>query len=318
LILCKEFAEKHGGTITAKRNIEKGACFLFTLPNSKPVIANEQTGVANHASKQYVTPDDWHDESVASLPLVLIAEDDDDIRWYIKQTLISDFQITEAVNGNDAALMAFEKMPDVIISDMNMPGLNGVDLCIRIKDHHQTSHIPFIMLTAEKGSDKKVSGFEHGADDYITKPVEPAVLRARIHNILETRRKLKTIYQKDITSEPETFTTNTVDQEFMEKLNNIIETRMADSDLNPDSLAQDMNMSRTGLYMKVKALTGESVSIYVRNVRLKESRKLLKSRKMNVSEVAYAVGFNQLPYFTSCFKEAFGITPTEFINGQKV
>jgi signal transduction histidine kinase/ligand-binding sensor domain-containing protein/DNA-binding response OmpR family regulator len=315
LILCKEFVEKHGGQIAAGNNEGRGARFSFSLPLSNAVV--EEDFITHDLSDQnFSAAAQPMSNGFHGLPIVLIAEDDDQIRWYIKQILFPDFQVIEAVNGADAIALTNEKTPDIIISDLMMPKVDGLEFCKTIKSNTQTSHTPFIMLTAERSSDKKVSGFEFGADDYITKPIEPNVLRARLHNILENRRQLKSIYQRDIAALPETFTTNTVDQAFLENLNQIIENQIANPDLNPDHLAREVHMSRTGLYMKVKALTGESVGIYIRNIRLKESKKLLRERKLNISEVAYAVGFNQLPYFTTCFKEAFGMTPSEFISGK--
>ncbi|MGL1885900.1 MAG: response regulator [Reichenbachiella sp.] len=312
LILCKEFVEKHGGIITVKENIDKGARFSFTLPASNTSIEPvDSTGT--FPKSQSIVENNSDGSNTESLTTILIVEDDDDIRWYIKQTLFPEFQVLEAVNGNNGAAKVLAHMPDLIISDMNMPGINGLELCEKVKSNPQTSHIPFVMLTAERSNDKKIEGFGNGADDYLTKPIDAAVLRARIFNILETRSMLKSIYQRDITSDPAAFTTNTLDQEFIQKLNDIIESRLVDEKLSPDTLASDMNISRTGLYTKVKAITGESVSIYIRNVRLKESCVLLKAKKMNISEVAFAVGFNQLPYFTSCFKSTFGMTPTEYI-----
>jgi ligand-binding sensor domain-containing protein/signal transduction histidine kinase/DNA-binding response OmpR family regulator len=316
LILCKEFVEKHGGHIQAINNETKGATFSFTLPLSNAAVVDKNIRDVANAQQVSDEPTQAISNGMNALPVVLLAEDDDQIRWYIKQILFPDFQVIEAVNGADAAALATEKNPDIIISDLIMPRVDGLEFCKSMKLNSQTSHIPFIMLTAERSSEKKITGFQYGADDYITKPIEPNVLRARLHNILENRRHLKSIYQKDITALPETFTTNTVDQAFLEMLNSIIENQVSNPDMNPDHLAREVNMSRTGLYMKVKALTGESVGIYIRNIRLKESKKLLKERKLNISEVAYAVGFNQLPYFTTCFKEAFGITPSEFISGK--
>ena len=314
LILCKDFVEKHGGIIRAEKNLEKGACFSFTLPNSKAVIESENA----QQSQSYVETEEntnpqLEDKELEILPLVLIVEDDDDIRWYIRQTLFPEFRVIESVNGINGEKMVLDQMPDLIISDMNMPGINGLELCAKIKSNAQTCHIPLVLLTAERSNDKRIDGYEKGADDYITKPVDANVLRARIMNILDSRRALKSLYQRDITSDPASITTNSLDQEFIQKLNAIIESRIDDQNLNPDTLASDMGVSRTGLYMKIKAITDESVSIYIRNVRLKEARLLLKSGKMNISEVAYAVGFNQLPYFTSCFKAAFGVTPSEYL-----
>jgi signal transduction histidine kinase/ligand-binding sensor domain-containing protein/DNA-binding response OmpR family regulator len=313
LILCKEFVEKHGGKIRAGNNPVRGSHFTFTLPSCNPaVVENIFDGFIPDGEREEpnVNPSVTHHE----LPVVLLAEDDDQVRWYIKQIIFPDFQVIEAVNGADAQVLALEKIPDIIVSDLVMPKMDGLEFCRQVKSHQQTSHIPFIMLTAERSDEKKVSGFQYGADDFITKPMEPNVLRARLHNLIENRRRLKAVYQQDITSAPEEFTNNPVDKSFLEKLNGIIETQLSNPELNPDHLAKEMSMSRTGLYMKVKALTGESVGIYIRNIRLKESKKLLKARQLNISEVAYAVGFNQLPYFTTCFKEAFGMTPSEFVS----
>jgi ligand-binding sensor domain-containing protein/signal transduction histidine kinase/DNA-binding response OmpR family regulator len=317
LILCKEFVEKHGGIITAGNHANKGAIFTFTLPKANPATDEERKPEVLQESLSISLNEDVHAEN-DSHPVVLIAEDDDDIRWYIKQVLHPEFHVLEAINGQQAWPMVLEKMPDLILSDLTMPGGGGFEFCKQVKSHRQSCHIPFLMLTAERSKEMKISGYQFGADDYITKPIDPQVLRARTQNIIDGRKKLKAIYRSDIACAPETFTTNPLDQEFLEKLNSIIESHITSESLNPDTLAKEMNMSRTGLYMKVKGLTGESVGIYIRNVRLKEARKLLKSRRMNISEVAYAVGFNQLPYFTTCFKEAFGITPSEFINGPKV
>jgi DNA-binding response OmpR family regulator len=315
LILCKEFVEKHGGVITATNNDVKGACFQFTLPSSNASVIDHQLSqidVVTPLSQQATD----NLQKTGARPVVIIAEDDDQIRWYVKQILFPDFKVIEAVNGSDALELLSLETPDLIISDLMMPGVDGLNFCKQVKSNTATSHIPFIMLTAERSAEMKINGYEFGADDYVTKPIEPNVLRVRLHNILETRKRLMSIYQKDVTALPETFTSNSVDQLFLEKLNAIIEKQITDPELNPDNLAKEVSMSRTGLYMKVKALTGESVGIYIRNIRLKQSKKLLRERKLNISEVAYAVGFNQLPYFTTCFKEAFGITPTEFLTGK--
>jgi signal transduction histidine kinase/ligand-binding sensor domain-containing protein/DNA-binding response OmpR family regulator len=314
LILCKEFVLMHGGVIFAANNVDKGACFTFTLPASGPTVVS--LPVYNTPEKKASSSHEIGTERRDGQSLVLIAEDDDELRWYLKQLLFPDYLVVECEDGNKAMEMTLKVQPDLIISDIGMPGMDGLAYCQWSKQNRETSHIPFLLLTGERGSDKKVTGYLSGADDYITKPIDANVLRARIHSVFENRRRLKEIYKGDITTPPGQFTGNSIDQEFLEKLNILILNRIADPDLNPDSLAREINMSRTGLYMKLKSLTGESVSIYVRNIRLAESKKLLQEKRMNVSEVAYAVGFNQLPYFTTCFKEAFGVTPSEFIAGK--
>lgn len=309
LILCKDFVARHGGSIAATNNEQKGACFSFTLPFSDPSIQKKSLSPEEPektAGPAGIIKDDGK-------PLIMIIEDDDDARWYMKQALLTQYTVVEAINGVDAQALIRQDLPDMIISDISMPKLDGVQLCNLLKSNSVTSHIPFLLVTADRSNQAKVSGFRFGADDYITKPVDCDVLCARVRNIFESRQKLKLVYQRDITLSPHAFTSNAIDQEFLERINALIEKRINDPELNPDSLAADVNMSRTALYMKIKALTGESVGIYVRNVRLKESRKLLKEKRMNISEVAYAVGFNQLAYFTTCFKEAFGLTPTEFL-----
>jgi ligand-binding sensor domain-containing protein/signal transduction histidine kinase/DNA-binding response OmpR family regulator len=313
LTLCREFVDMHGGKILATNNSGSGARFSFTLPMSNPLIITEGDTMQEHPSTRSL--EEGPGPALKNgHPTILIAEDDDEVRYYLSQALRHDFDIKEASDGEQGWKLAMDLSPDLIISDLNMPRMDGLDLCSLAKSRSETSHIPFIMLTAEMGTGKKIVGFEKGADDFIIKPVDANVLRARVTNLLDSRKKLKAIYRKDITVEAEQFTTNPLDEEFIRKLNENILGRISDAELNPDSLAVAMHMSRTGLYMKVKALTGESVSIYIRNVRLKEAKKMLLERRRNVTEIAYAVGFNQVSYFTSCFKQAFSITPTDFAN----
>ena len=255
---------------------------------------------------------------------VLIVDDNADIRTYLRSILQEKYQVNEAADGQQGLALANEIVPDLIVSDVMMPVMNGLEFCQRVKGGTATSHIPIILLTARALSQHQIEGYESGADAYITKPFSAEVLLARISNLLKSRHQLKNLFasapQDDATVATPTsdisLTTNPLpltpkEDSFMLKFRDFIESNMGDSDLNVETIGAELGLSRVQLYRKVKALTGQSPVELLRTARLQRGRELLKTTDKNVSEVAYEVGFTAPSYFTKCFKDEFGISPSD-------
>jgi YesN/AraC family two-component response regulator len=224
------------------------------------------------------------------------------------------YKIIVAENGQEGYDMAVNHVPDIIISDIMMPTIDGIEMCKRIKFDEKTSHIPIILLTAKTADKTKIEGFCGGADLYLIKPFKVKVVLASINNILLQRKRLREKYEQKFISDSTVPTNNEFDDRFAKKMNEIIENNISNFEFNSDQLASELAVSRTGLYRKIKALTGQSASIYIRNIRLKKAASLLKEKKLPVTEVAYLTGFSQLSYFTKCFKELYTKSPSDFMN----
>ena len=247
---------------------------------------------------------------------VLIVDDNDDIRAYLRTILQANYTIFEAADGQQGLDIAHKEVPDLIVSDVMMPVMNGLEFCQRVKDDFVTSHIPVILLTARALSQHQVEGYRSGADGYITKPFQPDVLLARIDNLLRSRVKLKNLFTTTITttektdaSTPEPTDIVQQEHEFITRFREQVERDMANSDLNVESIGQEMGLSRVQLYRKVKALTGMSPVELIRKTRLMKAHELLQTTDKTVSEVAYEVGFSAPSYFTKCFKDEYGMLP---------
>jgi len=243
----------------------------------------------------------------------LIIEDDPDMQNYLSSELSTEFHVNVASNGIEGLKMAQAQMPDLIISDIMMPEMNGFELCKNIKSNELPSHIPVILLTAKSSEEFQIQGLEFGADDYITKPFNSSILKLRIKNILENRAQLAKKFSSQLETIPSNIKISEIDHGFLEKMIKIIEDHIDDTELNGDSLANELGVSKGNLYKKLKALTGLTVNIFIRNIRLKIAASLLKKGKYNISEVAYAVGFNNPKYFSTCFSELFEMSPKEFM-----
>ena len=265
---------------------------------------------------------------------LLIVDDNSDIRAYLRHVLQGRYQVYEAEDGQKGLEVARAQVPDLIVSDVMMPVMNGLDFCQRIKEDTITSHIPVILLTARALSKHQIEGFQSGADAYITKPFSADLLLARISNLLRSRHQLKDIWQNTVASLPSATVTETEadadagksgdmdaspkptpsqlrDNEFIARFKKVIDDRLADSDLSVEEIASDMHLSRVQLYRKVKALTGASPVELLRKARLVRGRQLLETTSKNISEVAYEVGFSAPSYFTKCYKDEFGTLPGE-------
>lgn len=249
---------------------------------------------------------------------VLIVDDNADIRIYLRSILQGRYQVNEAADGQQGLALANEIVPDLIVSDVMMPVMNGLEFCQRVKGGTATSHIPVILLTARALSHHQIEGYESGADAYITKPFSADLLLARIDNLLKSRRKLKNLFgtteqEKEEIEEPIQPLSPTPQREdaFLTKFRNFIEKSMGDSDLNVETIGAELGLSRVQLYRKIKALTGLSPVELLRTARLQKGRDLLQTTSKNISEVAYEVGFTAPSYFTKCFKDEFGISPSD-------
>lgn len=258
----------------------------------------------SEADATYPTPND--------ATMVLIVEDNPDMRTYIRDLMIQSYKIVEAVDGADGLAKAAETNPDIIISDVMMPNMDGFQFCEKIKTDERTSHIPVILLTARASGESKIEGLETGADDYLTKPFDATELRVRVNNLIEQRRKLRERFRREITVQPGDITVTSTDEKFLQRAINIVEENISDSDFNIDRFCSEIGMSRPTLNRKLRALTGLSTNEFIRTLRLKRASQLLQKKSATIVEIAYEVGFSNPSYFAECFRKQFGKSPSEY------
>jgi YesN/AraC family two-component response regulator len=249
-------------------------------------------------------------------PALLVVEDNADMRRYICQTLSDQYRIIEAENGKIGVTLAKETVPDLIISDIMMPEMDGYKLCEIIKTYELTSHIPIILLTAKADRESKLAGLETGADDYLSKPFDADELKLIIRNRIEERRKMRERFSREVTLQPRQIAISSLDEKFLSKVLAIIEKNMDNELFSINELSREVGYSNMHFYRKIKALAGQPPSQFVRTIRLKRAAELLAKNSDNVSQIAYSVGFSSLSYFNKCFKEQFGITPGKFAEGK--
>lgn len=313
LALTKELVELHKGKIWVESEEGNGANFIMELPLI-PVMEGEayaEETVTVHSVSAPIIKQQEELTDNQEFPVLLIAEDNDDLRQYIKQHLSDRYQVIASENGKLALEKAITTIPDLIISDWMMPEMDGLTLCNAIKTDERTSHIPVILLTALAADEAKLKGLETGADDYLTKPFDNRELLARVKNLIDTRKQLRERYSRELHLGPKKIAVTSMDEKFLERVMEAVETHMGDADFNMEKFGQQVGLSRMQLHRKLKALTNESPGDFLRSMRLKRAKRMLESRAGNVSEVAYEVGFNNLSYFSKCYKEQFGISPNE-------
>ena len=248
-----------------------------------------------------------------SNPILLIVDDNKDLREYVSSLFHENFAIVTEVNGKSGFAKALDVVPDIIITDLMMPEEDGLTFTKNCKTNEATSHIPILMLTAKAGDENELIGLETGADAYLTKPFSTEILKATVHNLQESRRRLQERFSQEIVLLPKDIATNSIDEKFLENLQDVMDQKLVESDFNTEAFAQAVGMSRMQLHRKLKALTGLSSTEFIRNQRLKLAAQLLKKSEINVSQVGYTVGFNNHSYFTKCFKEQYGCSPSEYI-----
>ncbi|WP_075589936.1 hybrid sensor histidine kinase/response regulator transcription factor [Labilibacter marinus] len=323
LALSKSLVELHKGEISFESTENVGSEFKVCIPLGKDHYNSADFAELN-TSYEFTSPstganaiDDSISEVIQSpeiKPRVLIAEDNHDLRIFIATSLKNDFDVIQAEDGKIALELIIEHMPDLIISDIMMPEIDGIELCKQVKTTEATSHIPVILLTAKNTVESQIEGYETGADSYLNKPFNMDVLQASIQSILKNREQLRKKFQKEIEISPDLVANNSTDSKFMDKILSIIQEHLSDSDFSVEMLAEKYGVSRIYLNRKIKALTGETSNQFIRNIRLKHAAELLKQGEMNVSEVTWMVGYNDLKTFRTRFKEKFGVSPSEFAN----
>lgn len=315
LALVKAFVEMHGGTIQVESDEKQGTMFTVDLPfcccMSSPDTSS--MGTSGHESPVELLEGEEEEERNydSSRMSVLVIDDNADIRSYIHGLLSAEYSVIEAANGSEGIRKAMKYVPDLIISDVMMPGIDGIECCRRLKSELQTCHIPVILLTACSLDEQRIQGYDGGADSYISKPFSSQLLLARIHNLIDSHQRLKQFFGDRQTLAKEDICD--LDKDFVEKFKALIEEKMGDSELNVEDLGREMGLSRVQLYRKIKSLTNYAPNELLRMSRLKRAASLLASSGMTVAEIAYEVGFTSPSYFTKCYKEQFGESPTEFL-----
>lgn len=324
LSLIHEYATLHNGTITFESVLNAGSIFIFSLPKDKSLLKNYEVVAplikepSEKAVEEFENITSENEMPVDKKPdsdnplKALIVEDDGDMRAFLTAGLTASYKVVEAEDGQQGFNVAIKELPDIIVSDLMMPNVDGIEFCKKLKADIRTSHIPFILLTAKSGIDNKITGIETGADDYIQKPFNLELLTVRMKNLIKQRESLKKIYLQQLKLEPSEITVNSLDEKFLDDLLAKIEMEMDNSELSVKLISKMLGISSTNLYRKVKALTGQTANEFIRNIRLKRAAQLLKNEQLNVSEVMYMVGFTHHSYFTRCFKELFGVSPKDY------
>lgn len=331
LSLAKAFVELHGGSITVDSELKKGSVFTITLPIVH--VAKETSEIVKTITQEDVDAELETVESEKSFdedkPLVLVIDDNKDIREMVTELMKDTYNITTAPNGKEGIRKATKYVPDLIICDVMMPGMDGMECCTRLKSETVTSHIPVLMLTACSLDEQRVQGFESGADGYLSKPFSSEVLKAQSASLISNRKRIKDVLSYPNSQAPATVASapttpaqhpsaphtqiphNDIDNDFYNRFLTLFEKKMGNPDLNVEGLASDLGFERTQLYRKIKAITNYSPVELMRNLRLKKARMLLTTTDKTVSEICYEVGFSTPAYFSKCYKEQYGETPSE-------
>jgi CheY-like chemotaxis protein/anti-sigma regulatory factor (Ser/Thr protein kinase) len=344
LALVKELVQLLWGTIEATSKLGVGTTFTLHFPISReaplqdgkiePVVATGTLPVGNIPLDQANSP--AAPESVSNRvsisvagsekqseqPTLLIVEDNADVRLYLSACLGGNYQLLLAENGQEGIDRAMEHVPDLIVSDVMMPVKDGFALCDALKNDARTSHIPIVLLTARADFESRIKGLRRGADAYLAKPFEQEELLLTLQNLLQARQKLQQKFAElyadrtaPAAADPVDTVTDEIEDAFLQQLEGIIMEHISDPDLSPELICREMGMSNTNLYRKLKALTDLSLTFFIRRIRLREAKNLLLNSDMNVTEVAYAVGFSDPKYFSRIFSEVFEQSPSQFRKG---
>lgn len=319
LSITKEFVKVYGGTISVQSEPGKGSCFTVFLPLEPLRISPaqpEKNGPSFSAVGESAAITLNPVNHSGNKPVVLLVEDNEDFRFYLKDNLQQQYSVLEAKNGKEGLHLAISLLPDLIVSDIMMPEINGLELCKKIRGDKRVSHIPVILLTARTAEEQKIEGFESGANDYVTKPFNFEILQSRIKNLLAQREAFRKNSKIDVKT-PDVQITS-LDEKLITKAIRIVEENMAEADFTVEKFSRELGMSRVHLYKKLLSLTGKSPLDFIRTIRLQRAAQLLQKSQLSVSEIAYQVGFNNPKYFSKYFKEEFKVLPSAYASENKI
>ena len=330
LALTRELLNLHHGLITLETTEGKGSLFSVFLPLGNGVFTPEEIKEAGqylppqHPGAVYAVTEELpagitfdQDQadvpSESKLPQVLVVDDNPDMRLYIREILQHHYTVAEAGNGESGFEAACAAVPDLVVTDVMMYPVNGIEFCRTLKQDERTSHIPVIMLTALAGTREKIEGLETGADDYLTKPFSTDELRVRILNLINQRKRLRQLFSTTVNLDPKSISVTSADEKFLTRLITLVENNIDNPELDIEFLLRNIAMSRSQLHRKITALTNQPITGFIRIIRIKRAAQLMEQRFGNISEIMYAVGFNNLSYFTKSFREVYHMTPSEFM-----
>jgi DNA-binding response OmpR family regulator len=315
LAITKEFVRIHGGTIRVESEAGQGSSFIVVLPLRKLVHSVHET-ISEPVKTANDNQKSERNESV-NKPLILLVEDNEDFRFYLKDNLKVSYSVIEAETGEEGWKKAISQYPDLIVTDVMMPDMNGIELCKKIKTDQRVCHIPVILLTARSGEEQRLEGFEVGADDYIPKPFSFPILESRIRNLISLRKDLHTLFASKNGIKASDIQITSLDEQFIHRIIQAIEDNIANNNFTVVDLSYAIGVSRAQLFRKVQEVTGKSPLELIRTIRLQHAAQLLEKSQLSVSEVAYRVGFNNPKYFTRHFKDQYHVLPSEYANGKR-
>lgn len=328
LALCKELVELHGGSITVDSTVGKGSTFSILLPVKQSEAGEERAAPEKLGSADLYLADAESESALNKLDqaqitaedarnIVLVVEDNDDVRTYIRSCIPGDYQVMEARNGQQGLEMALKWVPDLVLSDLMMPVMDGMEMTGRLKKEEATSHIPVVMLTSRAESDARLEGLETGADAYLTKPFNPAELQIRIQKLIELRQILRDKYRGEMLLGPQKVEATSMEESFLIKVQNLIRERLGDEQLAVADMADTVGLSQVQFNRKFKALTGTTPNKFLRSYRLDVARQLIEQNAGTMAEIGFQVGFKTAAYFSKCFMDEFGMSPSEVKNADK-
>lgn len=305
LHIVKEYVMLHQGQVKAESIVGKGTSFIVRLP----VVSRQASAAITE-----VLPEKVDMENISAVDAgrkkLLVVEDNGEFRCFLTEQLEADYCVVQAADGEEGERVALEELPDIIISDVMMPRVDGVELCRRIKNNIRISHIPVILLTARASNDSMLSGYEAGADEYISKPFDFDVLLMKICKLIRQQEERKAEFEHSIEIKPVDITITSLDEKLLQDSLQAIENNLSNTEYSIDDLSNDVGLSRTNLYKKLQSITGKTPANFMRAVRLKKAARLLRDSQLNISEISDCVGFGNVKYFNKHFKEEFGMTPS--------
>ena len=302
LYMVREYVSLHGGVIEAESKVNRGSRFVIYLPSNR------------RAEPEYADQKADYSEKETEKAKILIIEDNEEFRIFLAAELSDDYYVAAAADGLEGLSLVYELQPDVVISDVMMPLMNGTELCRKLKADIRISHTSVILLTAQSSDNAQIEGYEAGADAFVSKPFSLNILRLRIKKLIEQQEARKALFRKAIVIQPDALTTTSIDEKLVHKALKCVDENIRNSNYSVEQLSRDMNMDRTGLYRKLVSLTGQTPTAFIRSVRLKRAAHLILKNEYTIGEVAELVGFNNAAYFSKAFQEEFGVKPSQYSN----